>query len=66
MAWAEVLVLADGVVVGDSSEVLPEEVLGVAVVVEEEVFEVEEFEAVDVDVFEAAVDWLDVDSVVWA
>ena len=72
MAWAEVLLLAAGVVVGDCREVLPEEVLGVAVVEDEEdeedeeVFEEEVFEVEvsEVEVFEAVVDWLDVDSVV--
>jgi hypothetical protein len=71
VAWAEVLVLAAGVVVGDCSEVLPEEVLGVAVVEdvdveEEELFEEEVFDAIDVDVFEAVVDGLEVDVVVLA
>jgi hypothetical protein len=57
VACAEVLLLAAGVVVGDWSELLPDEVLDVAVV-EEVVSEEEEFEAV--------VDWVDVDTVVLA
>ena len=62
MAWAEVLVLAAGVVVGDCSELLPDEVLDELLdvaVVEEEVSEEDE-------VFEAVVDWVDVDTVVLA
>jgi hypothetical protein len=59
VAWAEVLVLAAGVVVGDWSEVAPEEVF------EEEVL-VDVLEAAVVDVFEAVVDWLDEDEVVLA
>ena len=51
VACAEVLLLAAGVVVGDWSEVLPDEVLDVAVVEE---------------VFAAVVDWVDVDTVVLA
>jgi hypothetical protein len=65
VAWAEVLVLAAGVVVGDWREVLPEEVVVVAVVDEEEEEEAV-FPAVEADVFEAVVDWLDVDTVVLA
>jgi hypothetical protein len=57
VACAEVPVLAAGVVVGDWSEVLPDEVLDGAVV-EEELSEEE--------VFEAVVDWVDVDTVVLA
>jgi hypothetical protein len=54
-----VLLLAAGVVVGDCSELLPDEVLDVAVV-EEEVSEEEE------EVFEAVVDGVDVDTLVLA
>ena len=63
MACEEVLLLAAGVVVGDWSELLPDEVLDVAVV-EDEVSEDEEEEAAEV--FEAVVDWVDVDTVVLA
>ena len=61
MAWAELLVLAAGVVVGDWSEVLPDEVLGVAVV-DDEVLDEKLFE----EVLEAVVGWVDVDAVVLA